>query len=43
MIRIKFFVLHDNQGVADLIEPSALPPAFPRMAVDTRFYHLALV
>jgi len=26
----------------DLIEPEALPEAFPRMAVDTRFYRLGL-
>lgn len=32
---------YERLGFA-LIAPEALPPAFPRMAVDTRFYTLAL-
>ncbi len=34
----RFYEKHGFEAIAD----SALPPTFPRMAVDTRFYKLAL-
>ena len=40
----KFLAAHrfyEKNGF-DLIDPAALPEAFPRMAVDTRFYRIAL-